>query len=487
MKKLILMMMLLMLVFGTASVIYAADEASTTTAVVAGGETKITLAGELRFRGEFSSNLKDQLNDGKKRWDKTTTPAGFSGGSDDHNAYYDGRVRLSIDAKIGSEVEGFVELESGSNNTDIWGWGNAKATDTGARGIFPEGNTKKGELFIRQAWIKYTKSLYGLKVGHMPLILGNGLFFDHTKFGDDAIVVFADPNKYVHVGVLAIKLNEQGTNHPDDGDAYVALVTYKDDKGLNLSGDITYVNDQGFSALIPTYNYAHIWNFAIRGDYMFGAATLRGDLEVQAGKFRGIGNVQDATVDGWAGLLGLDYKLSGGVPVKLTLEGAYGSGKASDDTSKDVKTFITSLGNDQHYTFVYEYKLKSAAGANNTGLANTLYLKGGAKAEFTKALDGELNIYWLQAAKKVALNGGTTVLGAPSVSPSRDLGWEIDTKITYKIAKNLKYFVEGGYMFTGKSYDSVVQTRAAGPAGPATYSIERNDAYAIRNGIQLNF
>ncbi|MBF0537317.1 MAG: alginate export family protein [Nitrospirae bacterium] len=484
MKKLILIMMLLMLVLGTASVIYAADEASTTTAVIAGGETKITLTGEIRFRGEYNGNLTDQLDDKYYRAVPSTTagkPPTFQGGSDDHNAYYDGRIRLGVDAQVSKEVEGFIELESGTNNTDTYKWGNASASDTGAKGIFPEGNTKKGTLALRQAWILYTQNMYGVKVGHQLLALGNGLFFDHTKFGDDAIVVFANPTKEVHVGVLTIKLNEQLTNHPDDGDAYVALLTYKSG-GANLGVDATYVNDQAFYSLVPSYNHAHVWNFGLRGDYTTGGLKLRGDIELQAGTFDGAAKVQNAAVKGWAGLAGLDYKLNGGVPVTLTLEGAYGSGKAADDNSKDFKTFITSLGNDQHYTFVYEYKLKSAAGSISTGLANTLYLKGGANANLTKDLDGELYVYWLQAAKKVALNA---VAGSPlSPSPSTDLGWEIDSKVTYKLTKNLKYWVEGGYMFVGKAYDSVIQTSTT---PTPQFSTERNDAYVLRNGIQLNF
>ncbi|KJU87592.1 conserved hypothetical protein, secreted [Candidatus Magnetobacterium bavaricum] len=479
-------MLMLMLVLGTVSVMYAAEEASTT-AVVAGGETKITLAGELRFRGEFSRNLKDQLNDDERRLVTTPAPPGFKFGDDDHNAYYDGRVRLSVDAKIGKEVQGFLELESGSDNTDLWTWGKGTSDATavsGATGIYPNGNSKRGDLHIRQAWILYTKDTYGLKVGHQLWYLGNKLFFDHTKFGDDGIRIIIDPTKYVHIEIKTIKLTEQTTNHPDDGDAYILEMKYKGN-GVNASADIAYVNDQNFAALVPAYQYAHVWNIGLRGDYTNGPVTVRGDIEAQAGKLENADNkdLEDATLKGWAALLGLDYRIAGNIPLRLTLEGAYGSGESSDDTSSDFKTFITSLGNDQHYTYVYEYKLKSAAGATNTGIANTFYIKGEANAKFTDKLDGTLSLYWLQAAKKVALNA-VAGPGLPIVNPSKDLGWELDTKITYKLAKNLQYYVEGGYMFVGRAYDNVIQNRVL-PV--AEFSTERSDAYAVRNGIQFNF
>jgi hypothetical protein len=35
---------------------------------------------------------------------------------------------------------------------------------------------------------------------------------------------------------------------------------------------------------------------------------------------------------------------------------------------------------------------------------------------------------------------------------SKDIGWEIDTKASYKIAKNLTYFVEAGIFKAGDFY-----------------------------------
>ncbi|MBF0590570.1 MAG: hypothetical protein HQL02_00640 [Nitrospirae bacterium] len=459
MKRLTLLMMLLMLVLETASVVYAADEASTATVFVSGEETKITLAGELRFRGWFSHNLKDQLDD------KYYT-AGMKNVGDDHSAYYDGQVRLNVDVRVGKAVEGFLEIESGTNTSDLWIWG----TGTGNTGAYPNGNTKIDSLKIRQAWLLYTYDIYGFKVGHQLWFLGNKLFLDHTKFGDDGVRVVIDPTRDVHIEVSTIKFNEQLNNYPDDSDAYIALVDYKGG-GLNLSADATFINDQGFSALFPAYSHAHIWNLGLRGNYMLGAATLRGDIELQAGRLDGIGNVDDATVKGWAGLAGIDYRLSDGVPVVLTLEAAYGSGKSAEDKGRDFKTFITSLGTEPHYTFVYDYVLKTAAGSTFTGIANTFYIKGGANARFTKDLDGELYVYELQAAQKMALNGG---------APSKNLGVEIDGKLTYRLAKNLTYYVEGGYMFVGQAYDTVIRVLP-------TRETERSNAYALRNRVQFSF
>ncbi|MBF0567192.1 MAG: alginate export family protein, partial [Nitrospirae bacterium] len=378
-------------------------------------------------------------------------------------------VRLNVDAKVSDSVEGYVELESGDNTHDTYTWG-ANATPNGpagvpagATGVYPAGNTKEGSLYLRQAWLQYSKDQYGLKVGHQLLKLGNSLFFDHTKFGDDAILVFANPVKNLTLAALTARFQERSQYVNDDSSDYTILAVYKGEN-YNISGDVSFVNDQGFANLVPSYSKAHVWNFGIRGDATFANVVIRPDLEIQAGKFIGITKVPDATVKGWSWMFGLDYKLE---PAVLTLEAAQGSGKKS--TTTDFESYITSLGSDQHYTFVYEYRMKAASGTIGTGVANTTYIKGGANANFTKDLSGEMYLYWLRATEAVALNS----VSALKDSPSHNLGWELDAKVSYMLAKNLKYYIEGGYMWVGDAYNYA--------------GIGKNDAYGIRNGIQLNF
>ncbi|MFZ2196411.1 MAG: hypothetical protein WAV13_01670, partial [Thermodesulfovibrionales bacterium] len=149
-----------------------AEIPSETQAVVAKGATQITLGGELRTRGWWRDNIDDAKN---------PVDSGSS-------AYYDQRVRLSVDATVAPGVKGYVMVETNSGNSDLYVWGTN------------DFNAKPTGLDINEAWILYTGSGLlgfnsGLKIGHMPLALGNKEFFDHTKFGDDAIVFFMDPTK----------------------------------------------------------------------------------------------------------------------------------------------------------------------------------------------------------------------------------------------------------------------------------------------------
>ncbi len=438
-KKYLAIIVSMLFVLGLAATAFAADTgvASETQPVVAKGDTQITLGGSLRFRGEFSSNISDQLE----------------GGSDDHSSKYDARVRLNVDAKVADNVAGYVEVEAGNGPTaDTWTWGESA---DGATGAYNVGNAKRGEFNVLQAWILYKATdTVGLKIGHMPLALGNKLFFNHTKFGDDAIVVFADPSDDLHVGALAIKFSEGNAGNNDDANAYVALLNYKG-SGFNASADLTYVDDQTFMT-----TGSNVLNIGLRGDTEVAGVKVKADLELQSGTLAE-GSTAELDVKGMAFLIGADYKLN---DTTLGLEIGYGSGD-DDATDDEFGTFITSLSSGVPYPgFIYGPRVKTAAGATNTGIANTTYVKASVTHPVTSDLTAKADLLWLSASEDVALNGGTA---------DSDLGIEIDGKVTYKLARNLNYWVEGGYLIVGDAYNN-----AAGNA---------DDAYAIRHGIQLSF
>lgn len=487
--------MIFVLGFAASAFAIHAEIPSETTATVAKGSTQITLGGEIRVRGEVQKNL--DFND--------ETNAGDAG-------YYDQRVRLSLNAKVTPNTMGHVMLETGggSDISDTYTWGYNTAGANGATGVYARGNSKRDDLRINEAWILHKGSGLlgipaGLKIGHMPLALGNKLFFDHTKYGDDAIVFFMDPSKDLHIGVLTAKFSEGlnaaaasrslcldaagayytvsgstcGDNDADgvvdtnvgatssatatastasanDADGYVALFTYKASKDASFSGDITYVNDQnnllgGETDGIGGGMDVHFWNFGLRGDMNISGLGIKADVELQTGKI----SDADMKFRGYAALVGLTYTLD---PVKLSLDWAYGSG--DNDADNKFETFVSSLGRDQHYTYVYEYRATSASGGLSTGLANTMYVKLGADFGIMKDLNGSLSAYWLRAAKKM-------------VNDSRSIGTEIDAKVSYKIDRNLNYWVEGGYLFAGSFYDTAAKTS--------------DNAYAVRHGIQLSF
>lgn len=499
MKKYASILAVLVLLLGFAAISYSApaEIPSDTTAVIAKGKTQITLGGELRFRGMYGKNLAVIDNDGYYNNGSGYSETPYSSTTkaySSNDSYYDYRVRLNLEAKVSPNTTGYIEFESGTNNTDNVKWGTDKG---GARGDYIFGNTKDSNVTIRQAWIQYQGSGLlgvpaGVKVGRQLIKLGYGLFFDHTYFGDDAILAFVQPVKELTLAAHTIKFYEgASTTLNDDATAYGILAAYAG-KGFGLSADVTYVdhqnlkgyylNSKNFFTITSTStslenHKIHLWNFGLRGNVDDIASTglnFRADVEFQTGKLDAPTG-HDPKFKGWAALAGLDYKFKA-VPLSLTLEYAIGSG--DKENSDDINAFITALGQEQHYTFVYEYLAPSACnfGANaRTGLCNTQYVKLGGAYDITKDLKAELYGYWLRAHKAVAINGATDASG--NALTDKDLGWEVDAKVTYKIDKGLTYWVEGGYFWAGDAYK----------LGTGGNNRDADDAWAVRHGIQLNF
>jgi hypothetical protein len=467
-KKILAIITGMLFVLGFAASAFAihAEIPAESQAVVAKGETQITIGGDIRTRGEWNH----------------ATAAAFDPDVDtgEDVSGYDQRVRLDVDAKVAPNVEGFIQLEStpsdldlNNNHSDVYRWG---TNEGGATGIYAFGNTKQSGISILQAWILYKGEYAGVKIGHMPLYLGNKLFFDHSKYGDDAIVVFATPIKGLDVGALTIKFQENnstgtfGSNSADQ-DAYVAYGAYTGE-GWSASADATYVNINSgttFASIINGGNPSghapsDVLNVGLRGNWnVTDRLVLRGDIEWQTGKL-----AKDAPgeldVKGYAALVGVDWNLG---PVTLTLEGAMGSGD-DDPTDGDFKTFVTSLGSDQHYSYIVDYRVPQGAGLQYGGLANTTYVKIAAAGNITPDLSYYGAFYWLQATEDVTVAPG---------KKEDSLGEEIDAKITYKLARNLNYWVEGGYLMSGDVYKAVIQPSTSSP----------DDVWDVRHGIELSF
>jgi hypothetical protein len=476
-RKVATITLAVLFVLGLAASAFAihAEIPSETQAVVAKGGTQITIGGEIRTRGELQENTSD-----------------FNSDKGDSYAAYDQRVRLWVEAKLTPNTIGKIQIESvnddldltnpNQKSNDLYIWGNNRSFATGG---YQAGNQKGTSLNILEAWLQYSGSGLmgfnsGAKVGHMPIKLGNGLFLDHSKYGDDAILLFMNPAQGLEVDLLTAKVREDVTRHSDDADVYVGIINYQFDKSSNVGFDVTYLNDQQTPLGALGYPYTvlpagvtatqgtYLWNFGLRGNVNIDIFTIRGDVEFQIGKIRTISDGgPDIKLSGFAGVLGADFRID---PVTLTFEAAYGSGDKTSSNDKD-ESFRTTLGADQHFTYVYEYRTINACGNQYGGLCNTWYAKLGGATDFTKELSGLLNVYYLHAAKDnvVFLANNTPTLGT-----KKNIGWEIDAKLEYKIDKNLKYWVEGGYLFAGDFWKTDPNK-------------DPDNAYAVRNGIQLNF
>jgi hypothetical protein len=371
-------------------------------------------------------------------------------------------VRLSTEARVTDKTMGYIMVEAGTGKTDdTFEWGTASA----ATGGYPFGNAKRGDITLLEGWIQHKWDRAGVKVGHMPLSLGNRLFFDHTKFGDDAIVAFADPSGDIHLAAVAAKLEEGVVDSSLDQNGYMLLAAFNYET-FSAGADLTYLQIGSGSTLGAAIGKSDIVNVGLRGDKRFGRVRVRADLELQSGV---ISNDTPSEMDheSYAFLVGADFGKLGGVD--LAAEFGYGAGQSAED---DSEAFITSLSPGIPYIgFVYNTRVEGACKPHppqtdtgtNTGICNTAYLKGSAGTSITDAISGRLDVIYVQAVEEVALLGGA--------EDDSDLGIEVDAAVKYKVARNLLYWIEGGYLSPGRAYSD----------GNA------DGMYAVRHGIELTF
>ncbi len=446
MKKFLSTILSTLFVIGFSATAFAihAEIPSETQAVVATGTTQINLAGDLRIRGWYRNNISSSALPGKYN----------------SSAYYDQRVRLSVDAKISPNLQGMVQLESGTGQTDTYTWGNF--------------NSKPADMGIRQAWIMYSGSGLlgfpaGLKVGHMPLALGDREFFDHRKYGDDAVLAFLLPAKGLEIDLLTIKFAGDGaaipsnipnygvkgydgskTDNTTDLNGYVAVVTYKIDDKTSVGLNYTYLS-------LPDFEFSH-QNLGFTAKGQVSGLGYRAAADVQFGS--NDGTLAEKKFRGYAFLAGLNYIID---TINLRAGFAYGSGDGNASDGKDSQ-FEDYLTTSQRYTLVYEYKVDTTAGRLHSGISNTTYYNLGLDLKPVKDVKVALNGYIIRASK--------TVDGV-----SKDAGWEVDGRLDYRLARNLVYRIDAGYFKAGSFY----------PDSYPELNGEKKGVTVLRHLVELSF
>jgi hypothetical protein len=448
------------------------------TALALAEETQIKLGGRILARGWLINNI-DGFGSTLGGHIGVGDPAG-SPEDANSTAFYTTNAYLTVDAKIMDNLQAYMELEtSGGDNRQsglyVWGANDAKPY---------------ADLFFRQLWIQYTGSELlgcqsGIKVGHQLLTLGEKQFYNMERFGTDAIVVFTEPTKELFLGALTAKQNEGLiTRSGDDIDAYAILGTYKIDKDNTIglfvadvhTNDIPQAVNSMFgpgaaSALdFEDFDGADLWNVGLHANgKIMNMLTYASELDFQFGNIdaRGPGQ-EDQNFTGWAIMAKLGYEVPA-APLTVRASFVYGSGD-DDPGDNDVGEFQfvgpydteSAIARFNHYTQIYERSIFTAAieqgfsgsgpehFSRNTGTANTTYYNLGIDYMPMKELSFSLDGFYLQATE--------TALWEDELDRSVDdsIGWEVDFKGSWKIAKNLTYFVEAGWFNPGNFYDDVL-------------------------------
>ncbi len=483
MKKVLSLAACSALVMGFATAASAAhvEAPAETSAVVAKGGL-VTIDGSLRMRG-FSTTRALQTN------------------ADGSMAGYDTRARLGFKVQTSDAVSGYLRLENGRDTGDAEGWGlGTNNTSAGVAGAPAQtlfnGGEKLDGLEILEAWINYKPGNWGVKVGHMPLALGNKLFFDHTGSGDDAIVAYTQMGN-THIAGLIIKFAEglnprglAGATHTDEIDGYVGLVTHKVSDALSLGANWTNLHigqavTAGTSG-IANASAASFNNIGITIDGKAAGFTYGLDIEYQFGDMltdiNGDNQLDDAGGYALMGKIGMDMD-----GWKLGALIGYGSG---DDNARDndADQFVNFLTDTRYQSTMVGYRqaiptlgagganLSAAVGGNgrNTGLANMMLFQLSAATSTTCPLTGK-PVDLKFRANYMKLNEEAAATAAAG-NPNDDLGFELEAFATWKLGGGLVYGVEAAYLWAGDAW--------ATNAGAWN---NEEDGFFLRHRLELKF
>jgi len=112
---------------------------------------------------------------------------------------------------------------------------------------------------------------------------------------------------------------------------------------------------------------------------------------------------------------------------------------------------------------LYEYKIKhpqsvamlssSASGDGlHNGFANTTAVHAGAMADVAKSVAVGLDVWYLQSTEKVRIDNEQN---PDADETSKDLGYEIDAKVNWKLSDSLSWNWNLGYFKPGKAYSYI--------------------------------
>jgi hypothetical protein len=450
--------------------------------VFAEDKSEITVGGKIVERGWFFENanyLKDGLG-------KDIVASQYLPIKSDSQALYTSNVYLTLDAKVSDNVRGFIELEtaagtSGNVNSGVYYWGTYDSKPN-------------ADMLIRQAWIQYTGSGLlgipaGIKIGHFMVALGEKQFLDNTRFGNDGIMAWIEPSKDFNLTFATTKLNEGTTKfgditHSDDVDGYFLIATYMPNKDNKMGLNLTWARSDAAPATAPlSADNLEFGNIGVHANGRVAGLSYAAEADSQLGYIKPHGADQK-DFRGWAiyGKVGYTFD-----PVTVRVSAARGSGDG-DKNDDSIKEFQAIVGPDTigpiarftHYTLIYERILRTAANqqiispnVRTTSIANTTYANLGVDINPVKELNLSVDGFMLTATNTGEWGNG-----------SNDLGWEIDGKMSYKIAKNLVYFVEAGLFKPGHGYDKMVDSITAANKIP---DVSLKTSTMAVHGLSLTF
>jgi hypothetical protein len=331
--------------------------------------------------------------------------------------------------------------------------------------VYPDGTknddgTSVSTAFIREAWIDLMipDTPVGIKAGHQLIQIANGWFFRSNYGGSDAWIVYSKMgNNTFALQDVKVREGANINSAADDADLYTAMGSMKmGDKTLGI--DLSVLRDNAGVILVAPgagqNGEGKLYNLGLNFNGKVGPATLKAEVDLQNGKAKSGGT--DVKYSG------NQFVVQASMPMdKLTLNAtvARGSGDKTPVSADKREGIVNLMDIGQHYTLIYEYRIRGAAGTTNTGFRNTTALEVGAMFQATKTVAVGADLWFLQATEKTNIN--PIAAGTNGGANSSDLGTELDVKLNWQITKEVSWNWQLGYFAPGAAYQNAAGTKDA--------------------------
>jgi len=300
-------------------------------------------------------------------------------------------------------------------------WGDAKGGDIGTDGM--------GILRIKHSYANFNLGSFNLLVGMQPRVLARGFVFDD----DFAGAVATYKGEGFELPIIWMKPYEGGMGkdaNDQDVDYYGLKPRFNLGDTMTLTPFLLYVTSEDASAWLSANEQTSVYFVGFDLDMSFDSLSVwfTGVLESGDADMTALAQAEGApeSVDIAATLLAAGAKFNMGA---LDIHGQVFSATGDADvTDSDAEAFYVPGGQSYYWAEIMgmgTFDNQASAGSCGNGISNIMAMNVGIGYKISDALSLKVDLW-------------NATLAEDNAAGDKDLGMEIDLKLTYKLIENMK-------------------------------------------------
>lgn len=311
-------------------------------------------------------------------------------------------------------------------------WGDGVGGDIGTDGT--------GILRIKHSYANFNLGSFNLLVGMQPRVLARGFIFDD----DFAGAVATYKGEGFELPIIWMKPYEGGMGkdaNDQDVDYYGLKPKFNLSDTMTLTGSLLYVTSEDASAWLSGNEKTSVYFVGVDLDMSFDSLSVwfTGVYESGSADMTALAQAAGApeSVDIAATLLAAGAKFNMGA---LDIHGQVFSATGDADvTDTDAEAFYVPGGQSYYWAEIMgmgTFDNQASAGSCGNGISNIMAMNIGIGYKISDALSLKVDLW-------------NATLAEDNAAGDKDLGMEIDLKLTYKLIENMKIEVIAAQLTAG--------------------------------------